>query len=35
MILHTQDGIKKDARGIVDGKKKRKHVKAKTFVSRI
>ena len=33
MILHTQDAIKKEARDIVDGNKKRKYLKAKTLVS--
>ncbi|KAF8578836.1 timeless-domain-containing protein [Ramaria rubella] len=31
MILHSQDAIKKEARDIVDGTKKRKHQKAKTL----
>ena len=33
MILHSQDAIKKEARVIVDGTKRRKYLKAKTLVS--
>lgn len=35
MILHSQDGIRKEARDIVDGTKKKKYIKAKTLVSSI